>query len=339
MEWNARKYIFATSRFLASYALASAIAVIFIILMSTSTSCKKESTDVFLSSVDSTDTVWVDNSTTDLKNDFQQLLDTLTTLPTEYPIDDIKKNQTFNAGNSFTIDLPPKGFEDKNGKNVEGPAKVAIIYLDSRGEMLKNKISGTSNDQALKTVFAARIAFYQGGKELTIASHKKVGVFINQSNPQTGLQLYTGQPGADHSNWVTFQDGEITTVSRTTKKGYDLELKQLPWILAGEAYNAVNPTTITATLPNIFTNANSKIYVLLNDRNGLLEMQQEKNSKSFFADNIPDGVTAKLISVSSISNTFYLGTDDVEIKKKQHVKLKPRIVSFAELQTFMNSLN
>jgi hypothetical protein len=65
MEWNARKYIFATSRFLASYALAPAIAVFFIILMSTSTSCTKESTDVFLSSVDSTDTVWVDNSTTD----------------------------------------------------------------------------------------------------------------------------------------------------------------------------------------------------------------------------------------------------------------------------------
>lgn len=291
-----------------------------------------------MSSVDTTDTVWVENSTTELKNDFQELLDTMTTVPTEFVIGDIKKNQTLSPVNGITVDLPSRGFNKKSGKDAEGPAKGSIIFLGSRGEMLKNKISGISNEKALKTAFAIKIAFHQDGEELELARNKKIEIFINKENPETGLKLYTDQQGTNRSNWVPFRDGEISSVSRNSRKGYDLELEQLPWILAGEAFNAANTTTITATLPNIFTNANSKIYVLLNDRNGLLEMRQDKNSKSFFAENIPDGSTAKIISVSSLKNTFYLGIEELEIKKKQHIKLKPRIVSFAELIAYMISL-
>jgi len=306
-------------------------------LLPTLSSCNKENSDLFVSSVDSTDTVWVQNSTTDAKQDFQQLLDTLASVPIENLVSNIKKNQTVNIGSDLILDLPPNGFLDKSGKVAEGPASISILYLTSRGEMLKNKISGICNGQVLKTEFVLKVLFTQNGTELALANNKKVDIFINNNNPVNGSRLFTSTTATDRSNWKDFPNGQIT-ISHNSKKGYSLSLSQLPWILTGQGVNADIVTTITATLPNIFTNANSKIYVLLNDRNGLLEMGQDKNSKSFFADNIPLGSSVKVISVSSVNNNFYLGTEDLEVKNKDHVKLKPKLVSYPELSAYMNSL-
>jgi len=178
----------------------------------------------------------------------------------------------------------------------------------------------------------------QNGTELSLANNKKIEIFIGRDKPVIGNQLFTNTPVADRSNWTDFPNGQISTISHNSKKGYSLLLSQLPWMLAGQGVNAAQVTTITATLPNIFTNANSKMYVLLNDRNGLMEMGQNKNSKSFFADNIPLGASVKVISVSSVVNNFYLGTEDLVVKNKVHVKPKPKLVSYPELNAYMNSL-
>jgi hypothetical protein len=301
-------------------------------------SCHKEDSDVFISSVDNADTIWVENSTTEAKQDFQKLLDTLATVPVENLISNIKKNQTISIDSDLILDLPPNGFLDRSGKVADGPASVSVLYLTSRGEMLKNKISGISNGQVLKTEFVLRLVFTQNGTELSLSNNKKIEIFIGRDKPVTGNQLFTNTPVADRSNWTDFPNGQISTISHNSKKGYSLLLSQLPWMLAGQGINAAQVTTITATLPNIFTNANSKMYVLLNDRNGLMEMGQNKNSKSFFANNIPLGASVKVISVSSVVNNFYLGTEDLEVKNKDHVKLKPKLVSYPELNAYMNGL-
>ena len=55
-------------------------------------SCNKEDTDIFISPIDDADTIWVDNSTTGIKSDFQHLLDTLVSPPSEIFIPEIQKN-------------------------------------------------------------------------------------------------------------------------------------------------------------------------------------------------------------------------------------------------------
>jgi hypothetical protein len=336
MEWKTRTKCAAMMLPLVTYSRKSVLfGALFVSLLC---SCHKEDSDVFISSVDNADTVWVDNSTTGAKQDFQQLLDTLVSVPDENLISNIKKNQTIDIGSDLILDLPPNGFLDNSGKVAEGPASVSILYLTSRGEMLKNKISGISNGQPLKTEFVLKLVFLQNGTELTLANNKKIEIFIKNDNPVIGNRLFTNTPAPDRSNWTDFPNGQISTISHNSKKGYSLLLGQLPWMLAGQGVNADQVTTVTATLPNIFTNANSKMYALLNDRNGIVEMGQNKNSKSFFADNIPLGSSVKVISVSSVDNNYYLGFEDLKVKNKDHAKLKPKLVSYPELIAYMNSL-
>ena len=76
----------------------------------------------------------------------------------------------------------------------------------------------------------------------------------------------------------------------------------------------------------------------MNDRKGILEMGQDKNQKSFFANNIPTNSSGVVVSISSINNSYYLGTQEVELKHKLHIKLNPNILSLAELDAYMNNL-
>ncbi len=301
-------------------------------------SCNKDSSDVFISSVDPADTVWVGNSTTERKSDFQQLLDTLSTQPTENIIEDISRKQSFAIGNDIVIQFPENAFLDKSGNAAAGRGSSGLILLDSRGKMLKNRITGVVGDQALKTAFAIRIIFYKDGQELVVAPGKKITLFVSQPDPQAGYQLYADRSGSPGTSWVNFANGEISTGNLSGKRGYSMSLGELPWILAGKAVETGKTITIKGTLPKIFTNANTKMYLLLNDRNGLIEMNQDKNEKSFSAGNIPQRITVKIISVSSINNTYYLGTEDFETKNNEHIKINPKVVSLSELNSFMNSL-
>jgi hypothetical protein len=337
MEWKTRKICTALLPSLVTCSRLPVFTSLFIVQVILS-SCHKDNVDVFVPSVDPADTIWVENSTAGAKQDFQKLLDTLSTVPTDILISNIQNSQAVTLGTDLILDIPANGFLDKSGKIARGDAKVSVLYLDSRGEILKNKISGKSNGQILKTAFVLKLAFFQDGSEIILAPNKKAEIFIGNKKPETGNQLFTNGPGMDRSNWINFTNGEIEPISHNSKKGYTLLLGQLPWLLAGQSVNADKTTKVTAMLPNIFTNANSKIYLLLNDRNGLSEMEQNKNARTFFADDIPVGSSITVISVSSVNNSYYLGSADLKVKNNDHVKVNPKLVSLAELNAYMNSL-
>ena len=301
-------------------------------------SCKKEGKDVFTSSVDTTDTVWVDNSPTNTKTDFQHLLDTLSTPAEIQQVSDIKSKQSISFADDVVVEVPPNTFKDESGRQAEGPAIVAFWYLNKRGEMIRNHFSNISNDEALKTAFAFKLSIIQNGKELVLSGNKKTELFLGDDNAESGFKLYKEVPASNRTNWTTTSDGKISVDKHNSKKGYSVELEQLGWLLAGQEFKSDKTTSITASLPKLFTNANTKLYVLLNDRKGMLEMGQDKNQKSFFANNIPTNSSGVVVSISSINNSYYLGTQEVELKHKLHIKLNPNILSLAELDAYMNNL-
>ncbi len=301
-------------------------------------SCKKESTDVFVSSVDSADTVWVDNSTTDTKSDFQQLLDTLIPAAQKNEVSEIEKNQGLVFPNDIIVTLPPNTFTDASGQLAKGPATILLMYLSTRGDMLKNHISGVSDEDILKTLFAVKLFVYQNGKELRLAPGKAAEIFIGNSSPVSGYQLFTEKVVGNPVNWIPAQGGSFSIGSHNAKKGYVLLIPRLQWFLPGQVVNVEKTTSITASLPKIFTNANSKVYVLLDDRKGLMEMGQDKNQKAFYANKIPVSSRGTIVSISSVNNTYYLASEDVELKHKLHIKLTPRVVSLTELNSFISSL-
>ena len=301
-------------------------------------SCNKEDKDVFTSSVDTTDTVWVDNSPTSTKTDFQHLLDTLSTPAEIRQISDIKSKQSISFADDVVVDIPASSFKDESGRQAEGPAIVAFWLLNNRGEMIRNHFSNISNDEALKTAFAFKLSIIQNGKELVLSGNKETEIFLGDDNAESGFKLYKEVPASNRTNWTQTSDGRISVDRHNSKKGYSIELEQLGWLLAGQEFKSDKSTSITASLPKIFTNANTKLYVLLNDRKGMLEMGQDKNQKSFFANNIPTNSTGVVVSISSINNNYYLGTQEIELKHKLHIKINPSIISLAELNAFMDNL-
>ncbi len=69
-----------------------------------------------------------------------------------------------------------------------------------------------------------------------------------------------------------------------------------------------------------------------------MEMGQDKNQKAFYANKIPVSSRGTIVSISSVNNTYYLASEDVELKHKLHIKLTPRVVSLTELNSFISSL-
>jgi hypothetical protein len=197
-------------------------------------------------------------------------------------ISDIKSKQSISFANDVIVDLPANSFKDELGRQAEGPALVAFWNLNNRGEMIRNHFSNISNEEALQTAFAFKLSIIQNGKELILSGNKKTEIFLSDDNAESGFKLYKEVPASNRTNWTPTSDGKISVDKHNSKKGYLVELQQLGWLLAGQEFKSDKTTTITATLPKIFTNANTKLYVLLNDRKGMLEMGQDKNQKIFF---------------------------------------------------------
>ena len=318
--------------------MVNTLKILILIMSCAALSCSKENSDVFIAPANAFDTAWVTNPDQYLKADFRNLLDTMASVPLEKITLDLQNSQSLVLGYNIVVNIPGGSFLSQSGADATGSATTRISYLSTRGDLVRNRVSVCYNDHPLYTVGAFQISFSQQGKELSLKPGKQLEVFINDPNPQQGLTLFTRQAGTMMNNWIPASYGSVYVSTNPAQKGYYFSMRQLQWLMPGQMLDSAKTTTITAYLPNIFTNTNTKLYLVLKDRKGIIELKNDVTRKFFFANKIPLNIMASIISISSVNNAYYVGTVNAVINDRMDVKIEPTRMSLIEMMDFINKL-
>jgi len=309
-------------------------------------SCKKDY-DIFVVDNNPRDTVWtIPGSPNQL---FAKFLDEIERKPLEETVADIALGGTVNFPGDIQVHISEKSFNGPGGSLASGTAKLELVILNSRGQFIRNCKPTSSNGNPLETSAELLIRIIQNGQELSLIQGKYIFVSYPESNPSNSMLTHYGElagAGNVYLDWTPTADGSYAnTFARPdplypgrTITGYDVKIRQLRWVNCGMLTDTLNRSKITATLPDTYTNANTKVFVVFDDIRAVVQMQDNASAKIFFATNIPLSKSVRFISISAINADYYLGVAPGSIGANNNYSIKPQKKTLDEIVEFLNTL-
>lgn len=242
---------------------------------------------------------------------------------------------------------------------LSGFAKIAIIPLRKRGDFIKFfRPTSTDNGSVLMAGAGVYIKVWKEEKELSLAQGGTVKIRIpDPDTPKLNMQAFYGKEsipvplkGIDTAfSWVRDQDTTLlplwTKASTDPLRplfyhGYEINAKSLHWI-AAERYSdsSLPKVKVTAVMSPNFTNKNTAVFLVFNQQKTVVNLRADYPSRSFFANNIPLGISAKLISITKIGGDFYLGIESISsVANVTRHTIKPNKTSLKDILSYLNSL-
>jgi hypothetical protein len=256
---------------------------------------------------------------------------------------------TIKYSNNLQVQIFEKSFTDASGNPASGIAKVDLLFLSSRGQFIRNSKPTGSDGSPIQTSAEMLIRITQNGQELKLVQSKYIMVSYPEPTTYNSMFTHYGEsagPGSGYLNWTLTQDGSHATAFARpdplepgrTITGYDVKIKQLRWVNCGILTDTLNRSKITATLPDIFTNANTKLFVVFNDIKAVVQMNDEYSSKIFFGTNLPLNKGIRIISLSTIDSDHYLGAAEASITANSNYSIKPQKKTLAEIVEYLKKL-
>ena len=309
-------------------------------------SCKKE-TDEFVpyNESDFSDTTWTSSSMNDTKS--KAIVDALSSPAS---------NNAFGATNSLAVDissntqliLPANAYLLK-GNSYTGIVNASLNSLLSKGDFVRNLISSTGTNPLQETVAAFNLNLKTPEKEtLEFKPQSKFNVNYADSNfSGVGYNYYYGtianQVGitwfAADSSIGKLQNGPVT-IQGNSKLAYIIESNKLGWMAINKNLNVVNTANCNVILPINFTNKNTAVFVVLKNKNVVLKLAADANSKSFIGKKLPQGEVATIVALSYLDNKFYLGYTITNISNnaQYNIKTTTTSISLVSLNSFLDGL-
>lgn len=311
-------------------------------------SCKKD-TDEFVPYTESdfSDTTWTNTSISDTKS--KAIVNALSSPAS---------TNNFGATNSLAVDISsstqlilPANSYLLNGNNYTGIVSASLNSLLTKGDFVRNLISNTGTNPLQETVAAFNLNLKTVAKEtLEFKSQSKFNVNYADSNfPVVGYSYYFGtiananQGGmiwnAADSSIGKLQNGPVT-IQGNSKTAYIIESNKLGWLAINKNLNIANTANCNVILPINFTNKNTAVFVVLKNKNVVLRLAADANSKSFIGTKLPQGEEATFVALSYLDNKFYLGYTITSISNnaQYNIKTTTASISLASLNSFLDGL-
>lgn len=322
------------------------------------TACKKEISDDFTTYVNHplNDTIWVRNLPgTAPINDLFDLL-----LPKAY-IDsfDATNGSILKYGDSLEIDIKGGSCTGPGSTGpVQGTARIELISLKRKGDFIKVfKPTTTANGSLLETGGGLFIRILKDNRELTLTANSTIRIkFSDIDTAKPNMQAFYGREGIPPPlrgidtafSWVRdFDTSYLPTWSKPSNNplapsyfGYELNSKNLRWVTADRYIDSTQPKTkVTAILSPNYTNKNTAVFAVFNNRKTVVNMKGDYASRSFFATNIPLRTSVKLVSLSKIGSDLYLGVKEISsVATVTSYTIVPAKKSLSEILAYLNSL-
>lgn len=308
-------------------------------------SCKKDY-DLFVPDNKAIDSTWTNPVTP--KQNLVKLFDELADKPLAETVADIALGATIDFPGDIKVQIPEKSFNNAGGTLASGSAKVELLILKTRGQFIRNSMPTATNGNPLETSAELLVKITQNGKELSLIQAKYILVSYPESLISNSMLTHYGESsvGKPYLNWLPTQDGSYTIAfarpdpvsPSQTITGYDVKIRQLRWVNCGMLTDTLNRSKVTATLPDIYTNANTKVFVAFNDIKAVVQMNDDASAKIFFAHNMPLSKSVRFISISAVDADYYLGVANASTTTNSNFSIKPQKNTFSEIVEFLNTL-
>lgn len=326
------------------------------------TSCNKEVSGEFNSYPNNplNDTAW----TTSLKptdasnvmiNDLMPATDKFT-IDLEAPLSEIKVGQ----GDSCLISFA-KGIFTTNENGVitpvkpEGTAEVQVFWIRRTGDLIKSMRSTKWTNVLTELGVGLFIRVTKDGKECGIARGEKFRVRVAEtgSAPKNDMRRFFAVESAplpafnviDPSfDWVPDSDPSSITLLWTTGSKltyYDMYLGSLRWSSAQKnvVINQGSKTRLTTYFGPNFTNKNTNVFAYYKKQKTVVKLDFDYTSRTFRTDLLPEGAEIKIISISKIGSTYYLGENESSnLTTGSILKMNPEKITLAKLQAILDEI-
>lgn len=323
------------------------------------TACKKE-----LSNRDSfeayqnnplNDTSWTDNNF--LGSNFKDLIFESTYIA---PFTD-----TFNIDTTHTTVLPDNteltfaknSFRNAAGSVVNGKINIAVHSLKKKGDLVKLIQSTTFKKNIFESIGTFYIKAFKDNIELFLVGDSTIKIRFNdpKRDMRTNIMVCSGienpmpQPTKNHHfNFSWFESDDDIEIKKWDKqistgnsiKGYEVSSNKLNWISAIEPIDKQNELEgFAVMLPPNFTNKNTIVYAVLDDKNTAVQLIPNYISKAFISDHFPSAKGVTLLSITKIGKEFYFGKKFLpEISDKTIYKLIPEQTTLKYITDFLDGL-
>ncbi len=315
-------------------------------------SCAKQSADVFVAYADNplNDTVWVNQPS--ITAPVYKIPEILLAAPSEDSFD-VAAGANIHFSDFLDITFPSSGFKFANGTPATGKAKVQVIHLRKKGDLIRSALQTTSFDKLLETGGAFLIRVTKQGQELVMETGKNITLLIREASPVNKMKVFYGEQvllppiplfinsmftwalGPDTSNVNVFIRQDATG----TFRGYELISKRLNWISCNyfiDVTQSKNSTTVV--LPPNFTNKNSMVFAVFRDQKTVLQLEGHSSSKAFDVENISADKKILLVSISKIGQDLFVGSKEATVDKNVRVNITPEKKTKAEVDQFLDAL-
>ena len=199
------------------------------------------------------------------------------------------------------------------------------------------------------------IRVVKDGKELNIASDKKYTVWWIETgaNPKLNMLKYYAKesnpaPGYNVTdpNFEWKPDAELKPIpylyeiGSNTPRGYDITFSSLRWVSMQKNVvpNSSNPSPRLTTIfsPN-FTNKNTSVFAYYKRQKTVVKLDFDYASRSFKTDLLPAGADIKIVSISKIGSTYYLGKQEMSsLVAGSPIKIEPEKIPLEKLQAYLD---
>lgn len=229
------------------------------------------------------------------------------------------------------------------------PAATGMIDIEwacpeRKGEMIR-ELAALNSGETERTALVFFIRFSQNGVELKPGSNSQITLeYTPTSNSWNSLDVYTSDKNfPDPASWSRSYDSHAHFESWEQK--IVLNTQNTGWVMvaAEENYNSNHHYTVIPTLPAHYTNANSQAYLVIGNKNAVFQLEPDWMNKRFLISNLEDELSGKLIILSKMEDSYYMGEQQIIIQPGQtrdtiSPNITPTITTLAAIRNALDNL-
>lgn len=246
----------------------------------------------------------------------------------------------------LSITLTPSSLLLPNGMLATGKVFAESLLIRQKGDMIRMDKPTTSNNRLLASGGEVYIKIRKESEELHLAPNKRIYVRYSDPAPSTAMRLFFGdESNPDRFNWLPNFDSSSIGFGTANSPAYEFSTSNLRWINCDHFYDSTGlRTSIVASLPIDYTNANTAVYLAFHDINSMMTMYGDVASKKFVSAKVPAGKQVIVVSITKKgSNSYYLGHQSITTSltgsiASQVVPLSPQPTSLADIRAYLATL-
>lgn len=306
-------------------------------------SCVKKDSDVFVPNPgQQLDSAWTSvlPSNAQVLQLAQKIAGSVSVADLNLAVDSVIRTNT-----SLTVECPRESL--LVGTNVAtGVIKAEYVLIQKKGDFIRYGVPTVSNRFPLESGGAVYLKLTSAsGAAVTVSSSKKIYFKYADTTARQGMNLFYASllpTAASLANWLPANDGSVvTTWSSNTApfKGYVFATSRTGWLSADRLYEpALATTEASIVMPNLFSNANTSVYMIFKNYRTVLNMGGSADTRKFSHPDIPLNFDVKIITISKVADTYYVGVKEDKITPKYSTFIRPEVSNIDKINQLINGL-